>query len=162
MSKLVYGEGSLGPHPELEIQACVDVELQGLEEMYISINFANLDFVIPVNCTFTYDAQLCECNIDTFLDETFDVDIPCLKWNCNEVVPELLKPYVADESCECFAETDNGTVSAVEPAMSFFSALQDIPPEVTTELQAWSTAFAMTKLTGSVTIFHALSAVFLF
>jgi translation initiation factor 1 (eIF-1/SUI1) len=160
ISNLVDAEGNFGSNPEIELQACVDVDIEGLEEMCITLNFAGVDFV-PVNCTFTYDAQMCECNVNSVvLDEQFDIEVPCLVWNCSEVVPEVLKPYMAEDTCDVFSSTENETVSAVDPALTSFAALEEIPADVTSELEGGSGAFSNNKVTGFAASFLALSAAF--
>jgi hypothetical protein len=162
LSNPVDEEGNLGNNLEMEIQACVDVDAEWLEEICLTLFFSGMDFFAPVKCEMTYDMQECMCNIDTVqVDETFDIEVPCMVWNCSDVVPDPLKPYMAQDNCELFSDTDSETVTAVEPVLTSFAALEEVPPEVTTQLQAGSGAISTRMTVQGTSISVVLSAAFL-
>jgi hypothetical protein len=162
LSNLVDGEGNLGDAPAMDVKACVDVDEEWMEEICLSLYFSGIDFVAPVKCEMTYDDQECMCNVTTVqTDETFDIEVPCMVWNCSDVVPDALKPYMAEDVCKVVSETDNATVTAVDPVMLSFAALAEVPPEAATELQAGSGVIATPFMVKGTSIFLVLSAAFL-
>jgi hypothetical protein len=128
-------------NPSLEISACVDVDADWIKEICTKLNYSGIDFIAPTTCEVTYDAQQCQCDIETMpLDTVMDIEVPCVIWNCSQVVPEALKPYMHENTCDVLTDSEMSSGGAVQPAMSSLTTLESIPPEVVSELSAATSA----------------------
>ncbi|KAL3905851.1 MAG: hypothetical protein SGARI_004265, partial [Bacillariaceae sp.] len=137
MSNLLDEEGELSDEATLDIKACVDVDVTWLEEICFTMTYAGLVLDVPTSCSVTYDGQLCSCTIDTVDIEggTFDMEVPCVMWSCQEVVPALLKPYMVQDTCNAPSTMDEEAGPA-NPAVASLNSLEQIPEEVAKELEA--------------------------
>ncbi|KAL3936663.1 MAG: hypothetical protein SGARI_002458 [Bacillariaceae sp.] len=156
-------EGILSENPKLEFDICVDMEATWMEEMCFDMTFSG-DMTSPQTCGVTYGGEDCSCTIDTVeLDGPFAIDVPCTAWNCQEVVPELLKPYMADDGCAAIANMDVDTEAAQDSglqdtAVGSLTTLESIPEDVVTELEANAGSGAMTMKGYYGAIFAVIAA----
>jgi len=152
LSNVMNEDGTMGTSPSIEMKVCVDVDtIAWMEEICMSLLYEGFELFAPQSCGFTYDGQDCTCAIETMdlealLGEEFadlpsqfrDVELPCVVWDCSQVVPEPLVDYMQANSCE--AVTSDGMDIDGDDAQSMvgFSLLEEeIPPEVKQEMDQW-------------------------
>lgn len=85
----------LGVDPEMKVSACVDTDLDELEEMCLDLDFAKPHFFWPKECSFSYGEQECVCVMDHN-----DNGIPCYAFDCSKVVPQDLAAVVVANTCK--------------------------------------------------------------
>jgi hypothetical protein len=137
MSNLFDDNDEFNAEAHMDIQACVDVDVTWLDEICFKVSFSGLDLIVPTECEVTYGGKQCSCTVDTVDIEggTFDMEVPCVMWSCQDVVPELLKPYMVEDTCNATSVMDEEAGPA-NPAIASLNSLEQIPKEVTTELEA--------------------------
>ena len=141
MSNLIDADGNFNEvNPSMNWEVCVDVDGEWLKEICFKLDYNGLEFLVPTSCAVTYDEQDCVCSISTVsLSDTFDIDVPCMAWDCTEVVPEQLKPYMKEDQCELLeggTDAEAVELGSTDTAVTSFALFEQVPEDTQAELEA--------------------------
>jgi hypothetical protein len=106
----------LGEDPKMNMEACVDTNVDMLEKMCLGLDFAKPNFFVPEHCSFSYGSRECVCKIDPSND--------CYEFDCSSVVPSPLDQTIVSDTCKTVDIGESINVAV------FLPSLQDLPKEV--------------------------------
>jgi hypothetical protein len=113
--------GRLGRDPKVNVSACVDPDMDELEQMCLTLDFAKPEFFLPSACSFSYGGTQCVCVIDD--------TVPCYDFDCSSALPEPMNTYIVSKTCKTVDVTESGIldVSVFLPALADFPAGEKNP-----------------------------------
>ena len=113
LTGILNEQGRFGANPKVNVSSCVDPDLDELEKMCLTLDFAKPDFFLPSACSFSYGGTECVCVIDD--------TVPCYDFDCSSVLPDPWGKYIVSNTCKKVDLTDTGLdVSVFLPALADF------------------------------------------
>mmetsp|Transcript_2393 Transcript_2393/g.3400 ORF Transcript_2393/g.3400 Transcript_2393/m.3400 type:complete len:279 (+) Transcript_2393:17-853(+) len=106
--------GGFGQDPTMDLDVCMDVNVEFLEIMCVHFDFEQPDFFEPDSCEFKYGGEQCLCTVE-----------PCFAFDCDDVVPDALKGEIKSSECQYVNLEMQGT----EDVQMFLPALATLPDE---------------------------------
>lgn len=92
LSGIINENGDIGEDPKMDMEACVDTNVEFLEKMCLRLDFAKPDFFVPIDCSFTYGSMECNCKVDP--------SEGCYDFDCSFVVPAPLNRAIVPDACK--------------------------------------------------------------